>query len=65
MPFWTCEENRHSLYVLKDFKMLVVHLGAAHLSCRDTIATVNLQYADSIIIKKIGSIPEDRGPNRK
>lgn len=30
-----------------------------------SIATSNLQYADSIIIKKIGSIPEERGPNRK
>lgn len=47
------------------FKMLVVRLGPAHLAYRDTIARVNLQYADSIIIKKIGSIPEERGPNRK
>lgn len=31
----------------------------------DAIARVNLQYADSIIIKKIGWIPEERGLNRK
>lgn len=42
------------------FKMRVVHLGLAHQPCRDTITRFNLQYADSIIIKKIGSIPEER-----
>lgn len=51
--------------MFEGFKMLVVHLGTAHLPCHDTIARVDLQYADSIIIKKIGSIPEERGPNRK
>lgn len=47
------------------FRMLEVHLGQTHLYLCDTIVRVNLQYADSIIIKKIGSIPEERGPNRK
>lgn len=32
-----------------------------HLRRADTIATANLQYADSIIIKKIGWIPEESG----
>lgn len=59
---WTCDGKRRSLAV---FRMLPVHVGPAHLRRRDTIARVNLQYADSIIIKKIGSIPEERGPNRK
>lgn len=45
--------------------MLVVHVGRMHLYLSDTIVRVNLQYADSIIIKKIGSIPEERSPNRK
>lgn len=51
--------------VLKGFKILVVQLGPAHLPRRDTITRFNLQYADSIIIKKIGSIPEEKAPNRK
>lgn len=46
--------------------MLVEHLGAATNSAVTHPITIsNLQYADSIIIKKIGSIPKEKGPNRK
>lgn len=50
------------------------HVGGRVLGCRcrvrdehspDAITPANLQYADSIIIKKIGWIPEERGPNGK
>lgn len=50
----------------KYYKMLVEHLGAAtNPAVTHPIATSNLQYADSIIIKKIGSIPKENGPNTK